>query len=173
MRASPDDLSSPNSNRANLLLQVQQTNPQEGDSQPQSAENMDTGTMVDGKEASNHERGAGREQGRVVEEEVGEDDQAAGEEMADESLPLSKGSHDQAEEESEGRKEPPDANNNSMETPQNCQDNFITIPEITEQVSVQCFTAFYTESEKQSSALSYRWTKKRKHFVLMKSKWFW
>lgn len=139
MRASPDDLSGPNSNRPNLLLQVQQTNPQEGDSQPQSEEKMDTGTMVDGKEASDHERRAGREQGRVVKEE---DDQAAGEEMAEEGLPLSKGSDDEAEEESEGRQEPPDANNNSMETPQNCQDNFITIPEITEQVSVNCFTAF-------------------------------
>lgn len=139
MRASPDDLSGPNSNRANLLLQVQQTNPQEGDSKPQSAEKMDTGTIVDSKEASDHERRAGRE---LVEEEVGEDDQAAGEEMADESLPLSKGSDDEAEEEREGRKEPPDTNNNSMETPQNCQDNFITIPEITEQVSVKCFTAF-------------------------------
>ncbi|XP_003963837.2 pecanex-like protein 1 isoform X1 [Takifugu rubripes] len=134
VRTSPDDLSGPNSNRTDLLLQVQQTNPQEGDSQPQSAEKMDTGTMVDGKEASDHERRAGREQRRVVEEKVGEDDHAAGEEMADESLPLSKGSDDEAEEESEGRKEPPDANNNSMETPQNCQDNFITIPEITEQV---------------------------------------
>lgn len=142
MRASPDDLSGSNSNRADLLLQVQQTNPQEGDSQPQSAEKMDTGTIVDGKEASDHERRVGREQGRVVEEEVGEDDQAAGEEMAEESLPLSKGIDEEAEEESEGRKEPPDANNNSMETPQNCQDNFITIPEITEQVSVKCFTAF-------------------------------
>lgn len=139
MRASPDDLSGPNSNRANLLLQVQQTNPQEGDTQPQSVEKMDTGKMVDSKEASDHERRSGRKQGRVVEQEVGEDDQSAGEELADESLSLSKGSDDEAEEESGGRKEPPDANNNSMETPQNCQDNFITIPEITEQVSVKCF----------------------------------
>lgn len=149
MRASPDDLCGPNPNPADLLLQVQQTNPQEGESQPQSAEKMDTDAMVGGREASDHERRARREQGRVVEEEVGEEDQAAGEETADEGLPLSKGSGDEAEEGSASQKEPPDANNNSMETPQNCQDNFITIPEITEQVSVECFMAFSPESEKQ------------------------
>lgn len=136
-RASPGDLSSPNPNRADPLLQAQQISPQRGESQPDSAEKMDTEAMVDGRELPDRERRAGREHGRVVEEEDGEGGEAAGEETAEEGLPLSKGSDDVAEQESERRKEPPDANNNSMETPQNCQENFITIPEITEQVSVE------------------------------------
>lgn len=136
-RASPGDLSSSNPSRADPLLQARQISPQPAESQPDSAEKMDTEAAVDGGGVPDRERRAGREQGRVVEEEDGEGDEAAGGETADEGLPLSKGGDDVAEQESERLKEPPDANNNSMETPQNCQENFITIPEITEQVSVE------------------------------------
>lgn len=138
VRASPDDLSSPSPNQADPLLQAQQTTPRGGESQPGSAEKTDTEATADGKESSDHKRRAGGERCRAEEEKDGEDGQAAGEETADEGLALSKGSDDGAsEEEREDRKEPADANNNSMETPQNCQENFITIPEITEQVSVE------------------------------------
>lgn len=151
VRASPDDLSSPSPIQADPLLQVQQTTPRGGESQPDSAEKTDT--EADGKEWSGHKRAAGGERCRVELEKDGEDDQAAGEETVDEALALSKGSHDGAEEEHEDRKEPADANNNSMETPQNCQENFITIPEITEHVSVESggSTAFQPRSETQSS----------------------
>lgn len=128
VRASPDDLSSPN--QADPLLQVQQTTPRGGESQPEPAEKTDAEATVAGKESSDHKRTAGGEEGKD-----GQDDQAAGEETADEGLALSKGSDDGAEQEREDRKEPADANNNSMETPQSCQENFITIPEITEHVS--------------------------------------
>lgn len=129
MRASPDDLSSPSPKQADPLLQVQQTSPRRGEGQPDSAEKRDP--EADGKEWSDHKGAAGGERCRVEVEKDGEDDQAAGEETAGEGLALSKGSRDGAEE------EPPDANNNSMETPQNCQENFITIPEISEQVGVE------------------------------------
>lgn len=135
MRASPDDLSSPSPNQADPLLLVQQTSPRGGESQPKSAGKTDTQATADGKESSDHRRTAGGQRCRG--EEDGEDDQAAGAETAEEGLALSKGSDEGAEEEPEHRKEPADANNNSMATPQNCQENFITIPEITEQVSVE------------------------------------
>lgn len=136
-RASPDDLSSPSPNQADPLLQVLQTSPRGGESQPKSAGKSNAEAAVDGQESSEHRRRAGGQRYRV-EEEDGEDDQAAGaDEAAKEDLAQSKGSGERAEEEPEDRKEPADANNNSMETPQNCQENFITIPEITEQVSTK------------------------------------
>lgn len=125
------DLSNPN--RADPLPQAQQISPRRAESQPDSAEKTD----AEAAEVPDRDRRAGREQGRVVEEEDGEGGEAAGGETADEGLPLCKGSDGVAEQESERQKEPPDANNNSVETPQNCQENFITIPEITEQVSVE------------------------------------
>lgn len=133
VRASPGDLSSPN--QADPLLQVQQTTPRGGESQPEPAEKTDAEATVEGKESSGHKRTAGGERCRVEEENDGKDDQAAGWETADEGLALSKGSDGGAEQEREDGKEPADANNNSMETPQNCQENFITIPEISEHVS--------------------------------------
>lgn len=53
---------------------------------------------------------------------------------ADEGLPLSRGSDAENEEESEGRKEPPDANNNSLDTPQDVQDELTDVPELPAQV---------------------------------------
>lgn len=173
VRASPDELSSPNPTQADPLLQVQQTTPRPGESQPQSADETDPEARVDAREASDPEGPAGGEQGGV-EEEDGEDGQAAGEDTAGGGLPPPRGGDDEAEE-SEGPKEPADDNNNSMETPQNCQENFITIPEITEQVrrSSSRGTFHRDQRNKPPSALSCRSNRKRKPTVLMKSRWFW
>lgn len=65
-----------------------------------------------------------------------EDEEAADMETADDGLCPSKGSDDE-DKESEGQKEAADANNNSVQTPtpETCREDFIDIPEITEQVS--------------------------------------
>lgn len=63
-----------------------------------------------------------------------EDEEAANMETADEGLCPSKGSDDE-DKESEGQKEAADANNNSVASPETCREDFIDIPEITEQVS--------------------------------------
>lgn len=153
VRASPDELSSPNLTQADPLLQVQQTTPKPGESQPESADKMGTEAKAEAGEASDREGTAEREQGGV-EEEDGEDGKAAGEDTAGGGPPPSQGGDDEAEE-SEGPKEPADDNNNSMETPQNCQENFITIPEITEQVGrVHLQWKIPSRSEEQPSLCS-------------------
>lgn len=125
--ASPDDLSSPSPKQAGPPPQGQQTTPRGGESQPDPAEKRGTEATAD------HQRTAGCERRGAEEGKDGKGERAAGgEEPAAEGPALSKGSHDGAEEEP---KEPADANNNSMATPQNCRENFITIPEITEEVS--------------------------------------
>lgn len=126
VRASPDDLSSPGPDQADPLLQAQQTPARGGQSQPDSAEKTDAEATVDAKERSDHTRTAG----------------AAGEEPAGEG---------QTEGEREDPKEPADTNNNSME-PQNCQENFITIPEISEAVSGEVsFNGLSARSEDRPS----------------------
>ncbi|XP_040033863.2 pecanex-like protein 2 [Gasterosteus aculeatus] len=143
---SPDDLSSPNPDQAAPLLQAQQRTPSRTDKdekQPGSvggtaktdAEITETVAVKEGgdiqgslkdREPSGQERTAGKEPDRT--EECESKDSADGE-TADEGLPPSKGSEDSGEEESEGRKEPPDANNNSLSPPQDQQIEFIDTPD--------------------------------------------
>lgn len=150
---SPDDLSSPNPDQAAPLLQAQQRTPSRTDKdekQPGSvggtaktdAEITETVAVKEGRdiqgslkdrEPSGQERTAGKEPDRT--EECESKDSADGE-TADEGLPPSKGSEDSGEEESEGRKEPPDANNNSLSPPQDQQIEFIDTPDSPAQVRV-------------------------------------
>ncbi|XP_044070859.1 pecanex-like protein 1 isoform X2 [Siniperca chuatsi] len=150
---SPEDLSSPNPDQAAPLLQAQQRTPSRAEreeTRPGSAsgtgkmdaEVIETGPVKEGVDIQSSLMGTDREQSeqerttekdsehdRMEEEKGCEDKDTADRETADEGLPPSKGSEDQSEEESEGQKEPPDANNNSLETPQDRQDDFIDIPE--------------------------------------------
>uniref|UniRef100_A0A7N9AXR8 Pecanex-like protein n=1 Tax=Mastacembelus armatus TaxID=205130 RepID=A0A7N9AXR8_9TELE len=145
---SPDDLSSPNREKAAPLLQAQQRPPSQSEReemQPGSAsetEKMDaeisetgdvkgTDRSVEGidREQSEQEGTAEKdsEQHRIEDKDFN-DKEIAEREIADEGLPPSKGSENESEEESEGQKEPSDANINSLETPQDCQDDFINNP---------------------------------------------
>lgn len=157
---SPDDLSSPNPDQAAPLLQAQQRPPSRAEreeTRPGSAsgtgkmdaEIIETGAVKEGvdiqgsltgadRDQSEQERTAekGSEQDIIENEKDGEDKETADRETADEGLPPSKGSEDESEEESEGQKEPPDANNNSLETPQDRQEDFIDIPEPPAQVQM-------------------------------------
>lgn len=101
-------------------------------------------TGVD-REQSDQEKSVEKDSGkdRIEEEKDCEDKEADGMETADEGLPPSKGSGDESEEESEEQKEHSDANNNSLGTPQDCQDNFIDIPDLPAQVG---FSVTETES---------------------------
>lgn len=151
---SPDDFSSPNPDQAAPLLQAQQRPPSEAerDETRPGSQNSATKTDADVTETAAVQEGAenkdldgeeetkgepttekdleqdGTEREREREDKKDEDD-------ADEGLPLSRGSDIENEEESEGCKEPPDANNNSLDTPQDVQDELIDIPELPEQVS--------------------------------------
>ncbi|XP_034753486.1 pecanex-like protein 2 isoform X1 [Etheostoma cragini] len=155
---SPDDLSSPNPDQATPLLQAQQRPP----SRAEREDAMGTGKMdaeiienVALKEEMDIQRSTGtaREQERTTEEDSEQDrttekdseqdrkeeceyKETADRETADEGLPPSKGSEDESEEESEGQKETPDANNNSLETSQDCQDDSIDIPECPAQIGL-------------------------------------
>lgn len=156
---SPDDFSSPNPDQSAPLLQAQQRPPsraERDETRPGSqngakradgdvteiaavqeeAENKDVVEAV-GKEGVGEEPTVekdseqdGAEGEREREEEKDEDD-------ADEGLPLSRGSDVENEEESEGRKEPPDTNNNSLDTPEDVQDELIDIPELPVQVGLK------------------------------------
>ncbi|XP_076598934.1 pecanex-like protein 2 isoform X2 [Chaetodon auriga] len=152
---SPDDLSSPNPDQAAPLLQAQQRPPSRAEREemrPGSAngtgkmdvEIAETVAVKEGVDIQSSLTGTGREQSeqerttekdsekeqeRIEEEKDGEDKEAADMETADEGLPPSKGSEDESEEESEEQKEPPDANNNSLEAPQDRQEDFIDVPE--------------------------------------------
>lgn len=152
---SPDDLSSPNPNQAAPLLQAQQKPPshaEKEDTQPVSASgtgNMDaeiieTGAAKEGIDAESSLPGTDREertsekdseQHRIQEKDC-EDKETADGETADEGLPPSKGSEDESEDESEGQNEASDATINPLETPQDCQDDFIDIPDPTAQVGL-------------------------------------
>lgn len=155
---SPDDLSSPNPDQAAPLLQAQQRPPSRAEreemqsgsaSVKMDAEITETDDVKEGVDIQSCLTGTDREQAeqdrttekdseqhRTEKEEDCEDKEAADREAADEGLPPSKGSEDESEEESEGQKEPPDANNNLPETPQDLQDEFIDIPEPPAQVSL-------------------------------------
>ncbi|XP_035518857.1 pecanex-like protein 1 [Morone saxatilis] len=148
---SPDELSSPNPDQAAPLLQAQQRPPSRAEREEMrpgsgtgkmDVEIIETGAVKDGVDFQSSLTGTDREQpeqepttekdpeqDRIEEEKDGEDKDAADRETADEGLPPSKGSEDESEEESEGQKEPPDANNNSLETAQDRQDDLIDIPE--------------------------------------------
>ncbi|XP_027133563.1 pecanex-like protein 1 isoform X2 [Larimichthys crocea] len=151
---SPDDLSSPNPDQAAPLLQAQQRPPSRAEREEMrpgsasgtgkmDAEIIETVPVKEGvdnqsseREKSEQERTTEKdsEQDKIEKEKDFEDKEAADRETADEGLPPSKGSEDESEEESEGQKEPPDANNNSLETPQDHQDDLIDIPEASAQV---------------------------------------
>lgn len=156
---SPDDLSSPNPDQAAPLLQAQQRPPSQSEKeeiQPESAggiektdtETIETEPVKEGidikgsltgtdKEQSEQERTAEKESEQDrIEEKDSEDKETADREIADEGLPSSKGSEDESEEESEGHKEPSDANNNSLETPHEDQEHVIDIPELPTQVDL-------------------------------------
>lgn len=122
-RASPGDRSSPG--QAQPLPGAQQPSPPRGESQRQEDTHTDEAT-ADGKEPSDENGSAGPERGRLEEDP----EPAAGEQTG---LALPEGSDDGQDED----EEPTDANNNSMETPQNRRENVITIPEMSEQVSGQ------------------------------------
>lgn len=150
---SPDDLSSPNPDQAAPLLQAQQRPPSRAEREeirPGSAngtakldaEIIETVAVKEGVDIQSSDREQS-EQERTPEKdsekdriEDFEDKETVDRETADEGLPPSKGSGDESEEDSEGQKESPDANNNSLETPQDCQDEFIDIPEPPAQVSL-------------------------------------
>lgn len=150
---SPDDLSSPNPDQAAPLLQAQQRPPSRAEReemQPGSTsgtrkmdtEIIDTGavkerTEVHISEPSEQERTLEKdsELDRVEKDEKNNDKENGDRDTADEGLPPSKGSEEESEEESEEQKEPSDANNNSLETPQDHQDELIDIPEPAAQVS--------------------------------------
>lgn len=110
------------------------------------AEIIETVAVKEGMEIQSSLAGTNREQSeqeRPTEKdseqdrlEDCEDKDAADRETADEGLPPSKGSEDESEEEGEGLKESPDANNNSLETSQDRQDDFIDIPEPPAQVGL-------------------------------------
>ncbi|XP_029961824.1 pecanex-like protein 1 [Salarias fasciatus] len=144
---SPDDLSSPNPDQAAPLLQAQQRPPSraereearpgsagaavktEADAGGSGAEDGGTDVQSD-RDGSEQERSAEKDSELYkIEERECEDKESTDRETVDEGLPPSKGSGDESEEDSEGQKEPADANNNSLQTPQDDQDDFIDIPE--------------------------------------------
>lgn len=164
---SPDDLSSPNPDQATPLLQAQQrpssqaerdemllgsangTGKMDSEIAETAAvkEGVDTpdSLVVADRELSEQERTTEKDLDRIEEEKDCEDKEAADRDTADEGLSLSRGSEDENEEDSLGQKEPPDANNNSLETPQDCQDDLIDNPESPAQVGLtrfQCFEAW-------------------------------
>lgn len=169
---SPDDLSSPNPDHATPLLQAQQrpSSQAERDEMPPGSANgtgrmdselaesaavkegVDTpdSLVVADRELSEQERTTGKESDGIEEEKDCEDKEAADRDTADEGLSLSRGSEDENEEDSLGQKEPPDANNNSLETPQDCQDDFIDIPESPAQVGLTHFSALKPKCESSS-----------------------
>lgn len=159
---SPDDLSSPNPDQAAPLLQAQQRPPSQAEREEMrpgsasgtgkmDAEIIETAAVKEGVDIQSCLTGTGREQSeqertterdsekeqeRIEEEKDCEDKEAADMETADEGLPPSKGSEDESEEESEEQKEPPDANNNSLEAPQDRQEDFVDVPEPPAQVDL-------------------------------------
>ncbi|XP_067372169.1 pecanex-like protein 2 isoform X2 [Channa argus] len=146
---SPDDLSSPNPDQAAPLLQAQQRSPSRAEKEDiqqvstigtgnMHAEIIETGAIKEGIDMESSLPGTDRDRERIAEKDS-EDNRreekdcknkdTAGMETADEGLPPSKGSEDVSEEERGGQKEPPDANVNPIDTPQDCQEDFIYIPE--------------------------------------------
>uniref|UniRef100_A0A665W7V7 Pecanex-like protein n=1 Tax=Echeneis naucrates TaxID=173247 RepID=A0A665W7V7_ECHNA len=157
---SPDDLSSPNPDQAAPLLQAQQRPPSRAERQemhPGSAGGkMDTemnenGVLHEGMDVQSSLMGTDRvqaDQERTAEKDSVQDrtedkdcEEIADGETADEGLPSSKGSEDESEEESEGQKEVSDANNNSLETPKDSQDDFVDAPEPPAQVTEFMWTS--------------------------------
>ncbi|KAM3863094.1 pecanex-like protein 2 [Diretmus argenteus] len=137
---SPEDLSSPNPDQAAPLLQAQQRPSSRAgreDPRPGSAAGMGkkdvetngTGAVREEMDLQSSLIGPDREQSeqdRTVEKDC-DDKETADRETADEGLPPSKGSEGESGEESEGQKEPSDANNNSLETPQDHQVHLVDI----------------------------------------------
>ncbi|CAG6016694.1 unnamed protein product [Menidia menidia] len=149
---SPDDLSSPNPDQDAPLLQAQQRPPSQAEREEArvgsaseigkaDAEITENGAEKEAVEIQSPLPEKGRDQTELertvekdleqerIEEREFEDKESADRETADEGLPSSKGSEDESEECSEGQKETSDANNNSLETPKEDQDEFIDMPE--------------------------------------------
>lgn len=150
---SPDDLSSPVPDQATPLLQAQQRPPsraERDETQPISAspkidaetiaergavtEEVDFQSSLNGGQSEQEGAVEKDTEQEMVEEKDCEDKETEDRDMIDEGLPPSKGSEDESEEESEELKEPSDTNHNSLETPQEDQDEFIDIPEALAQV---------------------------------------
>lgn len=151
---SPDDLSSPDPNQAAPLLQAQQRSPSSGereDAQPVSAsgtgnadaevkqtgaakEETDIKILVPGADKEEGTAETDAEQQSVKEKDCEDKETVDDGETADEGLPPSKGSGDESEDESEGHNEHSDAAINPLDTPQDCQDDYIDIPDPTVQV---------------------------------------
>ncbi|KAM3605663.1 uncharacterized protein V6R79_002631 [Siganus canaliculatus] len=146
---SPDDLSSPNPDQSAPLLQAQQRPPSRaeredvrhesaGGAGKMDAEVMETGAAREAADVQSSLTAADREQSeqeRTTEKESEQkraedkdcgDKETSDREAADEGLPPSKGSDDESEDKSV---EQSDANNNSLETPQERQDDLVDIPE--------------------------------------------
>lgn len=148
---SPDDLSSPNPDQAAPLLQAQQRPPSKAEREevhPESfsgAGNMEAETNetsvrkeeVDNEgsqtridQSEREKTGKQSEKENTNNEKVCEDEEASDQETADEGMPPSKGSEDESEEENEIQKESSDANNNSLESSQHDQEEYVDIPEL-------------------------------------------
>ncbi|XP_041866988.1 pecanex-like protein 1 isoform X1 [Melanotaenia boesemani] len=142
---SPDDFSSPNPDQDAPLLQAQQRPPSRAETASSSGQ-MDTeitesGPVKEGVDIQNslpEKVGDQLEQTSMVEKELElerieendlENKENADGETADEGLPSSKGSEVESEDGSESQKDASDANNNSLETPKDDQDDFIDIPD--------------------------------------------
>lgn len=172
---SPDDFSSPNPDQAAPLLQAQQRTPSRGgraETRPGS-QNSATKTDADVPETAAVQRAENKDLVGKAEMEgeptTKKDSEQDGEEVereredkkdeddADEGLPLSRESDIENGVGSEGCKEPPDANNNSLDTPQDVQDELIDIPELPAQVSLKhkcqwrCLCCHHWEMDKQKN----------------------
>lgn len=198
---SPDDLSSPNPDQAAPLLQAQQRPPSRAEREemrPGSAsgtgkmdtETMETAAVKEGVDAQSSVTGTDREQSeqdrttekdserdRIEEEKDCEDKEDEDRETADEGLPPSKGSEDESEEESEEQKETPDANNNSLETPQEHQEDFIDVPDPPAQVGLTdietgIITVLILSIVRRTLSVSLRLSQWRRRTALTRLRWF-
>lgn len=201
---SPDDLSSPNPDQAAPLLQAQQRPPSKAEREevhPESfsgAGNMEAETNetsvrkeeVDNEgsqtridQSEREKTGKQSEKENTNNEKVCEEEEASDQETADEGMPPSKGSEDESEEENEIQKESSDANNNSLESSQHDQEEYVDIPELPAQVldelvllKHQLLNDKYSIFKKKllsSFVFGIRLRQWRRHFALMRLKWFW
>uniref|UniRef100_A0A8C6UV21 Pecanex-like protein n=1 Tax=Neogobius melanostomus TaxID=47308 RepID=A0A8C6UV21_9GOBI len=144
---SPDDLSSPNPDQAAPLLQAQQRPPSQAEREevrPASSSgtaNMEedifepTVKRIEDSESSHTrsdqtEKQKSSDNDSEKEQREDEEKEASDQDTADEGLPPSKGSGDESEEENQVQKDPSDANNNSLQSSQHDDDEFVDIPEL-------------------------------------------
>ena len=153
-------------------------------------ETMETAAVKEGVDAQSSVTGTDREQSeqdrttekdserdRIEEEKDCEDKEDEDRETADEGLPPSKGSEDESEEESEEQKETPDANNNSLETPQEHQEDFIDVPDPPAQVGLTdietgIITVLILSIVRRTLSVSLRLSQWRRRTALTRLRWF-